>query len=146
MNSELLRAALYQFAIYAILINMPRAKTVEKPKTAPSKKTVKTLAKKAQKKAVSKPKENVVPSTIKCSFCGKSTDTARRMIAGPPPDNAFICDECLFVCVKILFEENPKEAYKDLLWLISSLGHKIEKSSKKVAVKPNAKTKNKGKN
>ena len=117
---------------------MAKTKTAEKQKTVPSKRTVKTPLQKAQKKAVSKPKENAVPPTIKCSFCGKSTDTARRMIAGPPPVNAFICDECLFVCVNILAEENLKETYKDLSRLMSSLGKKIKKSLKKEIKKPNA--------
>ena len=37
-----------------------------------------------------------------CSFCGKSADIARRLIAGP---GVFICDECVIVCKKILDEE-----------------------------------------
>ncbi|GHV88536.1 ATP-dependent Clp protease ATP-binding subunit ClpX [Spirochaetia bacterium] len=39
-----------------------------------------------------------------CSFCGKSADTARRLIAGP--NDIFICDECVEVCRKILTEED----------------------------------------
>jgi len=38
-----------------------------------------------------------------CSFCGKSGDMARRLIAGP--NDIFICDECVEVCRKILTEE-----------------------------------------
>jgi len=38
-----------------------------------------------------------------CSFCGKSADMARRLIAGP--NDVFICDECIEVCRKILCEE-----------------------------------------
>jgi ATP-dependent Clp protease ATP-binding subunit ClpX len=38
-----------------------------------------------------------------CSFCGKSADMARRLIAGP---GVFICDECVQVCKKILDEED----------------------------------------
>jgi ATP-dependent Clp protease ATP-binding subunit ClpX len=38
-----------------------------------------------------------------CSFCGKSADMARRLIAGP--NDVFICDECVEVCRKILAEE-----------------------------------------
>jgi len=38
-----------------------------------------------------------------CSFCGKSADMARRLIAGP--NDVFICDECIEVCKKILNEE-----------------------------------------
>jgi len=39
-----------------------------------------------------------------CSFCGKSTDMARRLIAGP--NKVFICDECVEVCRKILSDED----------------------------------------
>jgi len=39
-----------------------------------------------------------------CSFCGKSADMARRLIAGP--NDVFICDECIEVCRKILSEED----------------------------------------
>ncbi|MDR2470748.1 MAG: ATP-dependent Clp protease ATP-binding subunit ClpX, partial [Treponema sp.] len=38
-----------------------------------------------------------------CSFCGKSADMARRLIAGP--NEVFICDECVEVCRKILSDE-----------------------------------------
>jgi len=38
-----------------------------------------------------------------CSFCGKSGDIARRLIAGP---GVYICDECVHVCKKILDEED----------------------------------------
>jgi ATP-dependent Clp protease ATP-binding subunit ClpX len=39
-----------------------------------------------------------------CSFCGKSGDMARRLIAGP--NDVFICDECVEMCRKILTEED----------------------------------------
>ena len=38
-----------------------------------------------------------------CSFCGKSGDMARRLIAGP--NDVYICDECVEVCRKILTDE-----------------------------------------
>jgi ATP-dependent Clp protease ATP-binding subunit ClpX len=38
-----------------------------------------------------------------CSFCNKSAEMARRLIAGP--NDIFICDECVEVCRKILSEE-----------------------------------------
>jgi len=41
-----------------------------------------------------------------CSFCGKSADMARRLIAGP--NDVFICDECIEVCKKILSEEEQE--------------------------------------
>ncbi|MBN1699835.1 MAG: ATP-dependent Clp protease ATP-binding subunit ClpX [Spirochaetales bacterium] len=37
-----------------------------------------------------------------CSFCGKTADIARRLIAGP---GVYICDDCVYVCRKILDEE-----------------------------------------
>ena len=37
-----------------------------------------------------------------CSFCGKSQDEVKRLIAGP---NAYICDECVDLCKNILVEE-----------------------------------------
>ncbi|MDR2483401.1 MAG: ATP-dependent Clp protease ATP-binding subunit ClpX [Treponema sp.] len=39
-----------------------------------------------------------------CSFCGKSADMARRLIAGP--NDVFICDECVEVCRRILTDED----------------------------------------
>ncbi|TVR02757.1 MAG: ATP-dependent Clp protease ATP-binding subunit ClpX [Spirochaetaceae bacterium] len=42
-------------------------------------------------------------STKACSFCGKSSDFARRLISGP---GVFICDECVYVCKKILDDED----------------------------------------
>jgi ATP-dependent Clp protease ATP-binding subunit ClpX len=38
-----------------------------------------------------------------CSFCGKTADLARRLIAGP---GVYICDDCVNVCKKILEEED----------------------------------------
>jgi len=43
-----------------------------------------------------------------CSFCGKSADMARRLIAGPR--DVYICDECVEVCRKILNEEDSELA------------------------------------
>ena len=39
-----------------------------------------------------------------CSFCGKSADMARRLVAGP--NDVSICDECVEVCRKIVAEED----------------------------------------
>ncbi|WP_297810196.1 ATP-dependent Clp protease ATP-binding subunit ClpX [uncultured Finegoldia sp.] len=38
----------------------------------------------------------------KCSFCGKSQDEVRKLIAGP---GVFICDECVELCNSIIEEE-----------------------------------------
>jgi ATP-dependent Clp protease ATP-binding subunit ClpX len=40
-----------------------------------------------------------------CSFCGKSAQYARRIIAGP---GVYICDECVKVCEQILAEEDQE--------------------------------------
>jgi ATP-dependent Clp protease ATP-binding subunit ClpX len=42
-----------------------------------------------------------------CSFCGKSAQYARRIIAGP---GVYICDECVKVCEQILAEEDQEMA------------------------------------
>mgnify|MGYP000900396331 FL=1 len=39
---------------------------------------------------------------IKCSFCGKSQEQVRRLIAGP---DVYICDECIDLCYNIVDEE-----------------------------------------
>jgi ATP-dependent Clp protease ATP-binding subunit ClpX len=39
---------------------------------------------------------------LKCSFCGKSQDQVRKLIAGP---GVYICDECIDLCNEILSEE-----------------------------------------
>ena len=79
-----------------------------KPKTAPKRKTVKMPSQKAQKKAVTKPKEAVPPPLVRyCSFCGKSSETRKKLIAGP--NNIFICDECIEVSVAILLEVDKEE-------------------------------------
>ena len=44
---------------------------------------------------------------IRCSFCGKTQDQVRKMIAGS--NNVFICDECIELCGEILEEELGEE-------------------------------------
>ena len=44
---------------------------------------------------------------IRCSFCGKTQDQVRKMIAGT--GNVFICDECIELCGEILEEELGEE-------------------------------------
>ncbi|MBL1208322.1 ATP-dependent protease ATP-binding subunit ClpX [Geminocystis sp. GBBB08] len=41
-------------------------------------------------------------SHLKCSFCGKSQEQVRKLIAGP---GVYICDECVELCNEILEEE-----------------------------------------
>lgn len=44
---------------------------------------------------------------IRCSFCGKSQDQVRKLIAGP--NGAYICDECVDICAEIIEEEFEDE-------------------------------------
>ena len=39
---------------------------------------------------------------LKCSFCGKSQDQVKKLIAGP---GVYVCDECVDLCNEILDEE-----------------------------------------
>lgn len=39
---------------------------------------------------------------LQCSFCGKSQDQVKRLIAGP---NVYICDECVVLCNEIISED-----------------------------------------
>ena len=41
-----------------------------------------------------------VDEKIRCSFCGKTQDQVRKLIAGN--NNVFICDECIDLCSEIL--------------------------------------------
>jgi ATP-dependent Clp protease ATP-binding subunit ClpX len=43
---------------------------------------------------------------LRCSFCGKSQDEVKKLIAGPA---VYICDECVELCNEIIAEENEKE-------------------------------------
>ena len=47
--------------------------------------------------------------TIRCSFCGRTQDQVRKMIAGAAGSNVFICDECIELCSEILEEELEKD-------------------------------------
>ncbi len=46
---------------------------------------------------------------IRCSFCGKSQEQARKLIAGP--NGAYICDECVDICSEIIEEELAEEEF-----------------------------------
>ena len=44
---------------------------------------------------------------IRCSFCGKTEDQVRKLIAGP--DGSYICDECVEICSEIIEEEVARD-------------------------------------
>ncbi|REE69527.1 ATP-dependent Clp protease ATP-binding subunit ClpX [Paenibacillus taihuensis] len=48
---------------------------------------------------------------LKCSFCGKSQDQVRKLVAGP---GVYICDECIELCTEIVEEELGHEEELDL--------------------------------
>ena len=45
-------------------------------------------------------------SDLICSFCGKSQDEVKKLIAGP---SVYICDECIALCNEIIAEEYERE-------------------------------------
>jgi ATP-dependent Clp protease ATP-binding subunit ClpX len=51
---------------------------------------------------------------LRCSFCGKSQDEVKKLIAGP---TVYICDECIDLCNDIILEEGTaeKQEWKRLL-------------------------------
>ncbi len=48
------------------------------------------------------------PAEIRCSFCNKTQDQVRKLIAGPA--GVYICDECVEICSDIIDEEFEEEA------------------------------------
>jgi ATP-dependent Clp protease ATP-binding subunit ClpX len=45
-------------------------------------------------------------SLLRCSFCGKSQNEVKKLIAGP---GVYICDECIDLCTDIIEEEKDRE-------------------------------------
>ena len=44
---------------------------------------------------------------VRCSFCNKTQDQVRKLIAGP--SGVYICDECVDICADIIEEEYEEE-------------------------------------
>ncbi len=63
-------------------------------------------------------------SRLKCSFCGKTQDQVKKLIAGP---EVYICDECVELCNEILDEEFFEGKEKD-----GEKAEEIEKSEKPI--------------
>lgn len=51
-------------------------------------------------------KNGVSNDDLLCSFCGKSQDEVKKLIAGP---SVYICDECIQLCNEIIAEEYSQE-------------------------------------
>jgi len=49
--------------------------------------------------------------TLYCSFCGKSEDEVKALIAAP---RIWICDECVELCTELIHDENPSPLWKVL--------------------------------
>ncbi len=47
---------------------------------------------------------------LRCSFCGKSQEEVRKLIAGP---QVYICDECVELCNEIMMEEWNEERKRE---------------------------------
>ncbi|WP_124727057.1 ATP-dependent protease ATP-binding subunit ClpX [Staphylospora marina] len=56
-------------------------------------------------------KFNEEKGQLKCSFCGKSQDQVRKLVAGP---GVYICDECIELCNEIVEEELGNDEEIDL--------------------------------
>jgi len=50
------------------------------------------------------------PEVLRCSFCGKTQDEVKKLIAGP---GVYICDECIRLCDEIIAEDD-KENFGNL--------------------------------
>ncbi len=80
---------------------------------------------------------------LKCSFCGKTQEQVKRLVAGP---GVYICDECIELCSEIIeeeFEENKGDAElndipkpKDIKAILDQyvIGQEAAKKSLAVAV------------
>ena len=47
-------------------------------------------------------KEKKEAPPLRCSFCNKNQNQVKKLIAGP---RAYICDECVQICLEIITEE-----------------------------------------
>ena len=48
---------------------------------------------------------------IRCSFCGKTQEQVKKLIAGP--SGVYICDECVDICADIIDEEEDDDIITD---------------------------------
>ena len=56
--------------------------------------------------------EKMRDGKVRCSFCHKSEDQVRKLIAGP--EGVFICDECIGICSEIMEEELAQYETEDI--------------------------------
>jgi ATP-dependent protease Clp ATPase subunit len=51
-------------------------------------------------------------SPLRCSFCDKSQHDVCKLIAGP--GTVFICDECILLCIEVIFESKNIKKFDPL--------------------------------
>ena len=71
--------------------------------------------------------------TLRCSFCGKSQNEVKKLIAGP---TVYICNECIDICIEIISDDAQQEA----AGAIATEEGKGEKKEKKKVPKKKAAT------
>jgi len=71
------------------------------------------------------PKQEKLDRHLRCSFCGKSRDEVRKLIAGP---TVYICDECVNLCNDIIAEdwEEAKEEISGKLRKPAEIKHHLD--------------------
>ena len=71
------------------------------------------------------PKQDKMDRHLRCSFCGKSRDEVRKLIAGP---TVYICDECVNLCNDIIAEdwEEAKEEISSKLRKPAEIKHHLD--------------------
>ncbi len=60
-------------------------------------------------------KKRTTTGNYRCSFCGKSQEEVKKLIAGP---SVYICDECIELCNEIMVEEWAQEKGEDFQHLL----------------------------
>ena len=61
--------------------------------------------------------DNESSGPITCSFCGKTQDQVKKIVAGP---GVYICNECIDLCKEIIDEElAPEKSSEDLLKVLT---------------------------
>jgi ATP-dependent Clp protease ATP-binding subunit ClpX len=56
--------------------------------------------------------------SLRCSFCGKTQDEVRKLIAGP---QVYVCDECVELCNEIMMEEWNEERKREAKKLLKPI-------------------------
>ena len=62
------------------------------------------------------PRKEPQGEILRCSFCGKSQDEVKKLIAGP---TVYICDECIELCNDIILEEGAVEKSRAMKRLLT---------------------------